>query len=309
MLECFPVFFGFKPAVDAYRIAIGKKQEAGQIVDPMTELTVMKSIEMVAEAIPGVIIQLMAIATTGAASEVSYGAWFSLAISSITTGFSSATISYDFDTNPVARRHNSEFYGYVPSKKKKRSIVFASMAFLTSSILLMRCMTIVVLGMISSKAPFLYVFIDVGLYLIVKMIRGDFWYWIPLGGKSEILSSLLIRILAKIITDFTCIIQFRHPNEVGGIYWAVSFIFATASLPTASILLSERQGRANYGAELASTFAFFLIPVTIISTIIFLMNIERRYWKTFYSTETSKKLCLRRFGESESDASKVRGEG
>ena len=61
--EWFPILIGFKPAVDAYRVAKGEKQEAGQALDAMAELTVMKCIEMFAEAIPGVIIQLMAIAT------------------------------------------------------------------------------------------------------------------------------------------------------------------------------------------------------------------------------------------------------
>ena len=52
---------GFKPAVDAYRVAKGEKQEAGQPIDALTEITFMKGIEMFAESIPGVIIQLMAI--------------------------------------------------------------------------------------------------------------------------------------------------------------------------------------------------------------------------------------------------------
>ena len=60
--ECFPVLIGFKPAVDAYRVTTGKKRQIGEIFDPMTEMTAMKVVEMFGEAIPGVIIQLMAIA-------------------------------------------------------------------------------------------------------------------------------------------------------------------------------------------------------------------------------------------------------
>jgi hypothetical protein len=97
--EWFPILIGFKPAVDAYRVAKGRKQEAGQALDAMVELTYMKGIEMFAEAIPGVIIQLMAIATSD--GDVADAAWVSLSVSALTTGFASATISYDYDTDPV----------------------------------------------------------------------------------------------------------------------------------------------------------------------------------------------------------------
>ena len=61
----------------------------------------MKVVEMFAEAIPGVIIQLMAIATSD--KDVGTSAWLSVAVSAITTGFASATISYDWDTDPARR--------------------------------------------------------------------------------------------------------------------------------------------------------------------------------------------------------------
>jgi hypothetical protein len=78
MMEWFPILIGFKPAVDAYRVATGAKQEVGAAMDPMNEMTVMKVVEMFAEAIPGVIIQLMAIATSD--KDVGTSAWLSVAV-------------------------------------------------------------------------------------------------------------------------------------------------------------------------------------------------------------------------------------
>ena len=75
----------------------------------MYEMTVMKGIEMFAEAIPGVIIQLMALTTNK--GTTSRAAWLSLSVSALTTGFASATISYDFDTDPVKREQVPDFYG------------------------------------------------------------------------------------------------------------------------------------------------------------------------------------------------------
>ena len=79
MIERFPVLIGFKPALDSYRVACGQKEEKGQLVDPNYEMTIVN--EMFAEAIPGVIIQLIAIATS---KEVGVTSWLSLAVSIFT---------------------------------------------------------------------------------------------------------------------------------------------------------------------------------------------------------------------------------
>jgi hypothetical protein len=161
--EWFPILIGFKPAVDAYRVAKGEKQEAGQATGPMIEMTSMKVVEMFAEAIPGVIIQLMAIATSE--DDVEDAAWVSLIVSALTTGYASATISYDFDTDPVKREQVPDFYGYAPANPTKRSIIFVSMTLFSACMLVMRCMTIVVLGLLGGKWVSLYVGADLGLYL------------------------------------------------------------------------------------------------------------------------------------------------
>ena len=74
---------------------------------------------MFAEAIPGVIIQLSALMFT--TESIPYAALASLAISALTTGFTSATISYDMDTDAMQRKHNPEFYGYIPDSAKTRA--------------------------------------------------------------------------------------------------------------------------------------------------------------------------------------------
>merc|ERR1711965_432251 len=107
------------------------------------------------------------------------------------------------------REQVPDFYGYVPANPTKRSIIFVAMMFFSACMLVIRCMTIVVLGLLGSRWVTLYIGADLGLYLLVKILRGDFWYWIPLGGNIEILSSILMRVVIKIITDFTSIVQFR----------------------------------------------------------------------------------------------------
>jgi hypothetical protein len=301
--ELIPILLGYKPAVDAYRVAKGDKQEAGQALDALTELNYVKGVEMFAEAIPGVIIQLMAIATDD--GDISRAAWVSLTVSAVTTGFASATISYDFDTDPVKREQVPNFYGYAPANPMKRSIIFVSMLFFSACMLVIRCMTIVVLGLLGGKWVIFYVGADLGLYFLVKILRGDFWYWMPLGGNAEIVNSIIARVMVKIVGDFTSIVQFRHPNEIGGMYWMFGIVLTIGSLPVA-IILAERGGVAENGLKLARTVVGQVIPFTIISFAVFFACIERNYWSTFYSLERGKDGALARFSNSNDDKKKAK---
>ena len=67
----------------------------GAIVDPLTELSFSKGVELFTEGIPAVIIQVAAAVFRGGSSPMEL---ISLAISLVVCGFTSAQISYDFDT-------------------------------------------------------------------------------------------------------------------------------------------------------------------------------------------------------------------
>jgi len=294
------VLIGFKPAVDAYNIAKGKKQEKGQSLDPLAELTVMKEVEMFAESIPGVIIQLMAIANGGG----DVAAWVSIMVSALTTGYGGAVISYDWDTDPEKREQVPDFYGYVPSNPRQRSLVFVTMVLFGAGMLMIRCLTIVLLGMIGMSWALAYIGLDLGLYLAVKMLRGDFWYWVPLGGNAEIVSSIVARILVKVITDFTSIVQFRHPYELGGMYWSFGFVLTMVSLPVAITVYAEQIGATSV-VNLAWRLLYILIPSTLVMFGVFFINIEKEYRHTFYSTERGKELTIRSFTDSIEDVTKA----
>jgi hypothetical protein len=296
--EWFPILIGFKPAVDAYRVAKGGKQETGQAIDALTEMTYMKGIEMFAEAIPGVIIQLMAIATSE--GDVSDAAWVSISVSALTTGYASATISYDWDTDPMKREQVPDFYGYVPANPTKRSIIFVSMMLFSACMLVTRSMTIVVLGLLDGRWVSLYVSADLGLYLLVKVLRGDFWYWIPIGGNAEMVFSIIARMLGKVVNDFTSIVQFRHPNEIGGMYWVLGFVLTMGSLPVA-ITLAESGDVAEEVVTFAWRVVGIFIPCIVVLFAMFFFNIEKKYWGTFYSFQRGKDLTVKNFREGTDD--------
>jgi hypothetical protein len=267
-------------------------------------MTSMKCVEMFAEAIPGVIIQLMAIASSD--KDVGTSAWLSVAVSAITTGFASATISYDWDTNHTRREEAPAFYGYIPAKASKRTVVFVSMLLFTAGMLLIRCTTIVLLGLMGGRWAFLYIGVDLGLYLLVKILRGDFWYFLPIGGKAEIVSSILLRMVIKIITDFTSIVHFRHPNEVGGAYWLFGLLLTMVSLPVSIYIYLFSPYVDDNPIDNASFIVKYIIPITTICLGVFFFNIERKYLHTFWSAQRSKDMSMAYFIDCESDAIKIK---
>jgi hypothetical protein len=166
-------------------------------------------------------------------------------------------------------------------------------------------MTIVVIGLLGGSWISLYVCADMLLYLLVKMLRGDFWYWIPAGGNVEIVNSIVIRVLVKVVTDFTSIVQFRHPNEVGGMYWMFGFVLTMGSLPVA-LFLAKRRDVAEERIKLAWRVVKLVMPYTVVSFVVFFLSIERNYWNTFYSLERGKDGVLARFSNSNDDKKKAK---
>ena len=77
------------------QVANGVKQEKGALVDPLLELTGSKCVELFTEGLPAVAIQVAAAVFKGSISQMEL---LSLIISIVMSGFTSAQISYDFDT-------------------------------------------------------------------------------------------------------------------------------------------------------------------------------------------------------------------
>jgi hypothetical protein len=178
------------------------------------------------------------------------------------------------------------------------------MMFFSACMLVIRCMSIVVLGLLGGRWVSLYVGADMLLYLLVKVLRGDFWYWIPAGGNAEIASSIVGRLMLKVVTDFTSIVQFRHPNEVGGMYWMFGIVLTIGSLPVA-ITLAESGDVADEVVRFAWKVVGIFIPCTVVLFAVFFFSIEKKYWGTFYSLQRGKDLTVKNFREG-SDAVKAK---
>jgi hypothetical protein len=105
--------------------------------------------------------------------------------------------------------------------------------------------------------------------------------------------------VVKIIVDFTSIVHFRHPFEVGGAYWLFGLVLAMGSLPV-SIYIASPYAEDN-AIEIASSIVKYFIPITTMCFAVFFFNIEKKYLDTFWSTKTSKEHSMSFFIEGKSD--------
>jgi len=90
--EMLIVLTATKPAMDCYRCCAGQEMQEHHSIDAKTELVTTKMIEMFAESIPGSLLQLYVLLKVKNVSRATVG---SVIVSAMTTGFCSASISFE----------------------------------------------------------------------------------------------------------------------------------------------------------------------------------------------------------------------
>ena len=93
-------------------------------------------------------------------------------------------------------------------------------------LLLLRSIGAALLMLADTKIFVAYMAGDHLLYLLQKLVRGDFLYWMPVEGVGGLFVSLLMRVAVKTLTDFTGVLQFRGAGEMGGAAWLWAMFLA-----------------------------------------------------------------------------------
>ena len=95
---------------------------------------------------------------------------------------------------------------------------------------MLRSLAIALLALVGgdSGVAYMAVFMSAELtfFILIKVLRGDFFYWVPVEGFAAYPVALTMRIINKIVTDFTVIVQLRHPNELGGLYFSLNVLLS-----------------------------------------------------------------------------------
>ena len=164
----------------------------------------------------------------------------------LTTAFTSTTIAFDSDTNPTKRSHTLSFYGYVPDGNKARLKVFLFMVLIKIAHVMSTSMGLAFLFAISLSSAYAYLAVSMGVFLLYRACRCDLHYWLPVEGKTGWFASIVARVFVKIVVDFTGCIQFRHPNDLGGLYYSLTLLQAqVGSAVFAKMYIDASEGDAD----------------------------------------------------------------
>jgi hypothetical protein len=148
----------------------------------------------------------------------------SLLISALSTGYSSATITWDYDTSNQRRRDEPEFYGMIPDGVRG-NVVFLCMILNSALLLLVRSLSYAMLMLVNPAYVLYYALGDTAFFLLQKAARGDFKYFANVDGLAGFLIfDSMLQILLKTVADFTGLVQFRGSGILGGSYWSGSMV-------------------------------------------------------------------------------------
>ena len=186
------------------------------IVAPPLHFTLYftQGIELGTEAIPGCVLQTYVVLRNP--EEAGIGALISIGISTLTTGFASALISFDKDVDVLGRKDQPTFYGYIPDDHATRGRCFFLMTIMSALHNLSRSIGCALLAASSSGKMNLLYFVggysgEMIIFLVWKILRRDFFYWVRIEGPLAFLLAFFNRFVVKIIVDFSGCLHMRHP--------------------------------------------------------------------------------------------------
>ena len=132
------------------------------------------------------------------------------------TGLTSAMIAYDVDTSEKQRQKQPKFYGFIKDGRHQRGRTFLLMTLISTLHNLSRSLGYAILAVVDLNLALKFFVGEVGVYLLYKLLKRDFYYWVRLEVVLSVIISLFERTLVKVITDFTVSGRVRVLSAGGG---------------------------------------------------------------------------------------------
>ena len=215
-----------------------------------------KGIELSFKSIPGCVLQIYVWLNNPA--EAGTYALASFAISSMTTGFSSAMISFDFDVDVPHRRAQPKFYGYIPDDNRLRGRCFVLMTLISALHNVNRSVGCALLAAGDRILLLLFSGGEIMLYLVFRLSRGDFLVWTRIGGGMGLLLSFISRMMGKAMVDYFGCLHLRHPFELGGFAFSLSTLWAQIS-PFVTLQFYQGDDKDNISMFLICSLSGWLV--------------------------------------------------
>jgi hypothetical protein len=300
--ECLYVVTFLKPMVEAYRVATGLEDDE-LTISPLTEMGYSKSCELACEAVPGLILQIFILLTSSTKSPLLL---VSMAVSTLTTGFTSAMLSYDMDVSMDHRKKIPEFYGFIGDTPFLRGATFIVMILLASLHNLSKTIGIALLMVVSTQVTMLVLAGEMVMFHLVKLMRRDFTSFVPgLEGGLRCTCAVFQHTVVKILVDFTGMIHFRGSKIVGGYLWA-TFTIEAQLLPFVALeIYRQSEGVNEDDLEMVESVLFVLLGSWVCSVVAFAAMIKREYWHTFIGTQTGWQMVIATYEKTDDPFQKM----
>jgi hypothetical protein len=275
-----------------------------------------KAGELFCEAVPGLVLQLVAALN---AETNTTSAYVSIIISTASAALTGTTIFWDTDTDPGKRRGNPEWMGIVPDLGRGTAFatVFAMCAFQIFAKAVATALLVVtkpawlwyVLKRSERKndggvrfpptysalrSRRYYVLGDHGLHLAYRIARRDLVYYTPMPAGASYAVAPVFRTMFKVLGDFTGSPAFRLPTFNGGSYYVWSLASSQASVFVAAYLYIAEvpEGEKKLEAGNLWTCATALAGAWVCAFLFFAFRIAvPKYRYTLWSWTSGRELC------------------
>ncbi|GMH96203.1 hypothetical protein TrST_g13193 [Triparma strigata] len=205
-------------------------------------------------------------------------------------------LTYDWDTSPAKRVSEPQFYGFIPDKALPRAVCFLSMMSLTFAHVLLLTSACALLALTNPNWLLLFLGVDMGIFYLYKIVRGDFFYWLNLAGFLRFITAILSRFGGKFMANFTMIMQGRHPQEMDGLSFAISVLTSVVGSFLSVYAYSNYYDEdEKIDGETLQTTLGSLVSIWFVSAVTFALVIKREYLHTFYSMETASAYNRKNF--------------
>jgi hypothetical protein len=200
-------------------------------------------------------------------------------------------------------------YGMIPDTG--RGIAYFVMFSLAALQVLARGVTVALLGVTSMRWLLYYLGGDMLLFLLYKVLRRDMIYFLPLPTSVAVPGSLLLRVIAKTITDFTGCMLFRLSYEMGGAYFTFSMATSIASVPVISYSYSKYAKAGEDGAQKVGDTELWVFNIGMVVAWVAIFGffmariVVPRFRKAFRSTQTGWQKSESIFLDNDEDSKRM----
>ncbi|GMI42282.1 hypothetical protein TeGR_g9462 [Tetraparma gracilis] len=293
-----------KPGIDAYRVASGAESPPGATTDPLTTMVYNKVGELVFEAVPGLVLQLVAVLTT---DEVTTSAYVSLLISTASAAFTGTTMFWDIDTDPGKRKGSPDWIGLVPDLG--RGTAFAAIFSICALQIFAKAAATALLIVTNSAWLWYYVLGDHGLHFAYRIARRDFVYFEPAPATFSYAVAPFFRVMLKVVCDFTGSPVLRLPLLLGGSYYTWCLASSQVSVFAAVFLYGRYaeppEGVNKLDASFLWTGAIALAGAWLCAFLFFALRIAvPKYRHTLWSSTSGRQCAQDYFNTGKGDEGK-----